>query len=411
MPWLVGTALLHSLAVTEKRGEFKSWTVLLAIIAFSLSLLGTFLVRSGILTSVHAFASDPARGKFVLMLLALTIVSSLVLYAIRAPEVRSRSSHNLLSRETMLLANNLLLVVAWVIVMLGTLYPLVIDFVGAGKISVGAPYFNLLFVPVMSVLALVMGFGIVSRWKNTEAAYFKQQLRVVAIVSVLFALAFPFLFDGQFNGKAFLGIMMASWIVGVTFKDLWQKSQNKKGLLFGFKQTGRSYKGMVLGHLGFAVTIVGITLVSQYNVERNVKLAPGDPVKVAGYLFTFKDITQRQGPNFNAYRATIDVTRGDKAVTTLHPEKRTYFAGGQTMTEAGIHPGLLRDLFVALGEPLQGDAWAVRIQYKPFVRWIWLGCIIMASGGLLAISDKRYRLKSSEKVRRAVGRSGAVKVS
>jgi len=402
MPWLVGTALIHSLAVTEKRGAFKSWTVLLAIIAFSLSLLGTFLVRSGVLTSVHAFASDPSRGQFVLALLGITMVGSLVLYAMKAPAVRSHVQFGFLSRETFLLINNLFLVVAWITVMLGTLYPLVLDFMGAGKLSIGPPYFNAVFAPLMSVLAVVMGFGMVSRWKNTEVSLFVQQLRWAALGSVLMALIIPFMLVGEFHIGVFLGTLFASWIIFVTLKDLWQKTSNKDGRLMGLVKINRSYMGMVLGHLGFAFTIVGVTFVSLESVERDLRMSPGDKVPVAAYEFEFRSISPYRGANFNADRAEVVVTESGSYVTTLYPEKRIYLSQGSPMTEAGIDAGLFRDLYVALGEPLEGDSWAVRIQIKPFVRWIWLGALVMAAGGLLAVSDRRYRITLRKNTPQAV---------
>ena len=399
MPWLVGTALIHSLAVTEKRGAFKSWTVLLAIIAFSLSLLGTFLVRSGVLTSVHAFASDPSRGQFVLGLLGISMIGSLVLFAIKAPDVRSRVQFSFLSRETFLLTNNLLLVVAWITVMLGTLYPLVLDFMGAGKLSIGPPYFNAVFVPLMSVLAVVMGFGIVSRWKNTEASLLVKQLRWLAFGSVLVALTVPFMLIGEFHAGVFLGVLLAAWIISVSLKDLWQKTSNSAGRLTGLIKINRSYMGMILGHIGFAFSILGVTLVSLESVERDLRMSPGDKVQVAAYEFEFRSIDPHRGANFNADRATIVVTKSGSEVAVLYPEKRIYLSKGMPMTEAGIDAGLFRDLYIALGESLGGDAWAVRIQIKPFVRWIWLGGLVMAAGGLLAISDRRYRISLRKKTK------------
>jgi len=392
MPWLVGTALVHSLAATEKRGAFKGWTVLLAIIAFSLSLLGTFLVRSGVLTSVHAFASDPARGQFVLGLLGISMIGSLVLYAIKAPEIRSKVQFSFLSRETFLLTNNLLLVVAWITVMLGTLYPLVLDFMGAGKLSIGPPYFNAVFVPLMSVLAVVMGFGIVSRWKNTEVSLLVQQLRWAAVGSVVVALLVPFMLIGEFHAGVFLGVVLAVWIISITLKDLWQKTSNRAGRLAGLLKINRSYMGMVFGHLGFAFTIIGVTLVSLESVERDIRMSPGDKVQVAAYVFEFKNIEPHPGANYTADRATIIVRKAGSEVARLYPEKRIYLSKGMPMTEAGIDAGLFRDLYIALGESLGGDSWAVRIQIKPFVRWIWLGGLVMAAGGLLAVSDRRYRI-------------------
>ena len=393
MPWLVGTALIHSLAVTEKRGVFKSWTVLLAILAFSLSLLGTFLVRSGVLTSVHAFASDPARGQFVLGLLGITLIGALGLYAWKVPEVRSRASHQFGSRETFLLANNVILVVAWITVMLGTLYPLILDFMGAGKLSIGPPYFNAVFSPLMAVLAIVMGFGVVAHWKQTQVSVFVQQLRWVAIGAVGAALVLPWLTFGEFKFAVFLGLLLALWIVGVTLKDILYKSRNSAGLVVGLRKLRRSYWGMVLGHLGFALMIVGAVVVSFESEERDVRMQAGDRVTLREYTFSLEGLRLVEGPNYRADQAVFRVMQGDEEVAVLLPEKRVYFSQTNPMTEAGIDPGLFRDLYVALGEPLGQGAWAVRIQVKSFVRWIWLGAIFMAAGGVLAVSDKRYRLQ------------------
>jgi len=398
MPWLVGTALIHSLAVTEKRGEFKGWTILLSIIAFSLSLLGTFLVRSGVLTSVHAFATDPTRGQFVLGLLGLTIISSFVLFALRAPQIRSRATHTLFSRESFLLVNNVLLVCAWVMVMLGTLYPLVLDFLGQGKLSIGPPYFNAMFAPIMSVLAVVLGFGLMSRWKDTDMKSLLKNLRVAAILSVLSALTVPFLIIDKFSFGVFCGVLLSSWIISVTVTDLLQKTRFR---LLGLRKLRPSYYGMMLGHIGFAVMIVGVSLVSLESQERDVRMAPGDSVTVAGYEFRFMNLRPIKGPNFNADRATFDVYKSGEFVTSLLPEKRIYFSQQNPMTEAGIDPGLFRDLYLAMGEPLDGDAWAIRVQYKPFIRWVWLGPLLMAFGGMLSVSDKRYRAKKAARIRTA----------
>ena len=392
MPWLVGTALMHSLAVTEKRGTFKSWTLLLAIIAFSLSLLGTFLVRSGVLTSVHAFASDPERGQFVLGLLAITIVSSLILYALRAPDMKSTAVHGLLSRESFLLINNVLLVCAWVTVMLGTLYPLVLDFIGAGKLSIGPPYFNAVFAPITSALAVVLGFGIISRWKQTEGALLIRKLWWVAAAALVAALAVPFIVTDHFRFGVFLGCFLASWITLASVQDLLDKTRNSQGRWFALKKLRPSYWGMVLGHIGFAVMIAGVALVSLESVERDIRMTVGDRASVAGYDFHFAKLQNVRGPNYHAQQAWFEVTQDGDSVSVLKPEKRVYFSQNNPMTEAGIDPGLFRDLYVALGEPLDSGAWAVRIQYKPFVRWIWLGALLMAAGGFVAISDKRYRL-------------------
>lgn len=393
MPWLVGAALIHSLAATEKRGVFKSWTVLLAILSFSLSLLGTFLVRSGVLTSVHAFASDPARGQFVLGLLGVTLFSSLLLYAYKVPQVRGRIHFSLLSKETFLLLNNVLLVVAWVTVMLGTLYPLVLDFIGGAKLSIGPPYFNALFVPLMSILSVLMAFGVVSRWKETSISLLIQKLRFVAVISVLVALLTPLVMFGEFHVWAFIGLLLFAWIVTVSISDILDKAKSSKGLIFGMKRLRASYYGMILGHIGFAVTLLGVALVSIESDERDVRMSIGDQLQVKSYLFVFDSLKHIEGPNYYADRASFSVfdAESKKQIATLEPEKRVYMAKQMPMTEAAIDPGLFRDLYVAMGESLDNGAWAVRIQIKPFVRWIWIGALFMGLGGILAVSDKRYR--------------------
>ncbi|KZY80825.1 hypothetical protein A3740_25775 [Oleiphilus sp. HI0068] len=280
--------------------------------------------------------------------------------------------------------------------MMGTLYPLVLDFIGAGKLSIGPPYFNAVFAPLMSILAIVMGFGVVGRWKNTELSLLIKQLRWVALSAVLIAFALPFILFEEFHVGAFFGSFLALWITGFTLKDVYQKSENKAGRIRGLRRLSRSYVGMTLGHLGFAFSILGVTLVSVESEERDIRMAPGEQVSVSGYNFVFESLDPYTGANYQADRATVRVTSvaSGNEVATLHPEKRVYFSKNSPMTEAGIDAGLFRDLYIALGEPLTDGAWAVRIQIKPFVRWIWLGTIFMALGGLFAISDRRYRLKS-----------------
>ncbi|MCP5326682.1 MAG: heme lyase CcmF/NrfE family subunit [Oceanospirillaceae bacterium] len=392
MPWLVGTALIHSLAVTEKRGAFKSWTLLLAIFAFSLSLLGTFLVRSGVLNSVHAFASDPGRGLFILALLTICIGGSLLLYAIKAPSVVTKVSFSWLSRESFLLMNNLLLVIVASMVLLGTLFPLIADFFFATKISVGPPYFNLFFVPMMSLLVILMNVGVVARWKKTSANVFVQSLWPAMAIAIIMCIAFPLVYGRELNYHVIWGVALCSWLIAGTLLDLWRKAQHSAGLVQGFKRIKPSYYGMVLGHLGVAVTAMGIAVVSNYTLEKDVRMVPGDSISLVNYEFKFDGVEKRQGPNYIADHGTIEVYDGTELYTVLHPQKRNYPVARNVMTEADIQPGLFRDLYVALGEPLENGAWAVRVHYKPYVRWLWLGAILMALGGLLAVSDRRYRL-------------------
>ncbi|NCF10322.1 MAG: heme lyase CcmF/NrfE family subunit [Gammaproteobacteria bacterium] len=389
MPWLVGTALIHSLAVSEKRNTFKNWTVLLAIFAFSLSLLGTFLVRSGVLTSVHAFASDPARGVFILAFLLLVIGGSLTLFAWRAPGVRSTGHFQLFSRETVMLSGNVLLVVAMGAVLLGTLYPLALDAFDLGKISVGPPYFNAVFVPLMAPLLFIMGFGPQLRWKQDDVNTQVRRFRYVLAVSVVAGILIPLVAYGSVTPGVGLGIALACWVVGGIAVDLGRRVRSARGL----RGVSNSYWGMTTAHTGLAVVTVGIVLTSAYSTERDVRMAPGDSLELAGYTFTFDSVDEVQGPNYasNFGHFTVSSADGD-VIAKLNPEKRIYRVQTMPMTEAGIDGGLFRDLFVAMGEPLGDGAWAVRIYHKPFIFWLWLGATLMGLGGILAASDRRYRL-------------------
>ncbi|WP_336315596.1 heme lyase CcmF/NrfE family subunit [Stutzerimonas stutzeri] len=401
MPWLVGTALIHSLAVTEKRGVFKSWTVLLAIAAFSLSLLGTFLVRSGVLTSVHAFATDPERGVFILVFLLMVVGGSLTLFALRAPVVKSQVGFGLWSRETLLLVNNLLLVVATAMILLGTLYPLLLDALSGAKLSVGPPYFNAMFVPLMAALMLTLGVGIMVRWKDTPVKWLLGMLTPVLITSVVLGGLGSLLF-GDFNWAVLAVSLLAAWVVIASVRDLLDKTRHK-GLLKGARSLAPSYWGMHLAHLGLAVCAIGVVLTSHQSSERDLRLAPGESLSLGGYEFVFEGTVHHEGPNFTSDKATIRVFDDEKQIATLHPEKRLYTVQQMPMTEAGIDAGFTRDLYVALGEPLGAGAWAVRVHIKPFVRWIWLGALMMGLGGALAASDRRYRVKVKTRVREALG--------
>ncbi len=395
MPWLVGTALVHSLAATEKRGVFKSWTLLLAIFAFSLSLLGTFLVRSGVLTSVHAFASDPERGLFILILLAITIGGSLTLFAIKAPNVQSESRFSWLSRETLILINNVFLTVMAMTVLLGTLYPLLLDALDGGKISVGPPYFNAVFVPIMGLMTLGLGVSISVRWRDTSIDRVIKALWKPALASLLIGIVFPFVYGSGFDFSVFLGISISLWIILTISLEFIGKFKHADNIFTKLKQLPMSYYGMMLAHLGVAVVAIGITLVSVYSEEQDIRMVSGDKVTLAGYEFEFKGTQKIQGANYTADRGQIVVRDGDSVITTLNPEKRHYSVKNNMMTEADIDQGVFRDLYVAMGEPLDGDAWAVRVHYKPFVRWLWYGGTLMALGGLVTVTDKRYRRKKS----------------
>ncbi|MBA2483239.1 MAG: heme lyase CcmF/NrfE family subunit [Nitrosomonas sp.] len=400
MPWLVGTALMHSLAVTEKRGSFKSWTVLLAICTFSLSLLGTFLVRSGVLTSVHAFATDPERGIFILIFLVIVVGLSLMLFAWRAPKVGLGGKFSFLSRESLLLSNNLLLMVAAGSVMLGTLYPLIVDSLGLGKLSVGPPYFEAVFVPIMSIAVFMMGVGPIARWKHMELPSLVVRLRWAFAVSLVTAVTVTFVM-GEWKLLVSFGLLLAFWVITTIFVNLMHrlKTSSEKNLFSKLAKQSRSYYGMHCAHFGVAVFIIGVTLVNGYETETDVRMEVGSNINVGGYDFRFNGVEDVVGPIYQSVMGNIDVIRDGDFFRSLHPEKRTYNASGMVMTEAAIDTGLFRDLYVALGEPLANDEWVVRIYHKPFVDWIWLGCFLMALGGILAVSDRRYRLAIREKLK------------
>ncbi|VAX06999.1 Cytochrome c heme lyase subunit CcmF [hydrothermal vent metagenome] len=394
MPWLAGTALMHSLAVTEKRGAFRSWTVMLALLAFSLSLLGTFLVRSGVLTSVHAFAADPDRGMFILVFLIIVIGGALVLYAWRAPTIFGGGRFDLISRESFLLGNNLLLTVLTFLILFGTLAPLIYDAMNWGKISVGFPWFNKMFLMLTPFLAILIGFGPLMRWKKTDGTKLMKQLRIAAIFSILVGLV-AFL-PAISNGSPLvpLGLFLAAWIISSHITGIYERLRHKNGIGSFFSDLagkGRSYYGMVLAHFGVALFIIGTTIVSNHSVERDLRMSLGESAEIGGYRFVFKGVTRSPGPNYTANRGEFQIFKDDVEVAVLEPEKRTYMAQTMPMTEAAIDWGLTRDLYVSLGENLGGGDWSVRLYYKPFMCWIWLGGLAMAFGGILAASDRRYR--------------------
>ncbi|WP_312769563.1 heme lyase CcmF/NrfE family subunit [Pseudoxanthomonas mexicana] len=387
MPWLVGAALIHSQAVTEKRGAFRGWTLLLAIAAFSLSLLGTFLVRSGVITSVHAFAADPSRGVFILVFLGIVIGSSLLLYAWRAPQLADDASEKSYfaasSRETLLLANNLLLAAACAMVLLGTLYPLIADALDLGKISVGPPYFSLLFTVLMAPLVALVPFGPLTKWQRDKASRLGAMLLPWLLLSIVLAVVAYFVAP-QGKLKAAAGILGAAWVGLGTVRFVWSR----------LRANGRftpEMLGMTLAHTGIAVFLVGALLVEALNVQRELAVKPGQTVEVGRWGFHFQGVDETQGPNYLSDRGHVQVLRDGRPVTLLHPEKRAYASGGQVMTEAGIRPGVLGDVYVAIGEPLGDGAWALRVHIKPFVRWIWLGAALMALGGFVTAADRRFR--------------------
>lgn len=389
--WLFGTALIHSLAVTEKRGIFKSWTVMLAILAFAGSLLGTFITRSGLLTSVHAFATDPERGVFILAILTLSVGGALLLFALRAPLLRGRFGFGILSREMLLLVNNLILVVSAASVFLGTLFPMVYQALTDDLISIGPPYFNAIFVPLMALLALVLGVGPISRWKKTSGRYLSTQLLWVGVISLGLGIALPLMITLEFGFGPTITIALALWILLSAVRDIKNKVANKKTLSAGLASLPLSYYGMQLAHLGVATMIVGAALTSVYSTEKSVLLSPGERMSLGGYAFEFVGAKPITGPNFRGMEATLEVYRGEEFLRELHPERRLYLASGTPSTEMAIDAGFWRDLFVTLGEEKGAAAWSMTIYVKPFVRWVWLGAIFMCLGGVVAAGDKRYR--------------------
>jgi cytochrome c-type biogenesis protein CcmF len=393
MPWLTGTALIHSLAVTEKRNLFKSWTTLLAIFTFSLSLLGTFLVRSGVLTSVHAFANDPERGLFILCLLGIIVGGSLLLFAWRGHRLTESMDFSLFSRESFLLLNNLLLVVICATILLGTLYPLILDTFNLGKISVGPPYFNTLFVPIGCLLIVFMSIGPMLKWKATEAKVIINQLKwplIASVVTLLLAIRFLETRDIA----VFVGICLALFLMVSVIQDAIKRIRDSNTKWY---KMSRGFWGMSIAHFGVAVTLLGITITSAFSIERDVRMKVGDSVIVGGYFFTLSQVASHSGPNYDSFIGQFSVVKNDQAIASLYPERRIYRSENRPFTETAIDINPWRDLYVALSEQLDTNDWAVRIYYKPFVRWIWFGAILMALGGLVGASDRRYR-KAEAKV-------------
>lgn len=399
MPWLVGTALIHSLAVTEKRDAFKVWTVLLSICAFSLSLLGTFLVRSGVLTSVHAFATDPRRGVFILLYLVVVIGGALLLFAWRAPKVGLGEKFDVVSRESMLLANNVVLVASAGSVLLGTMYPLLMDALGAGKISVGPPYFDAVFVAIMAPGLFLMGLGPLAKWKKASLPEIGTRLKVAAVISVISAVLVPFIM-GKMSLMVVVGVFLAFWVGSTSLILLTNRIKSRSvatpNLADNLKGIPLAFYGMLIAHLGIGVFILGVTLVKGYESEQDLRMDVNDVAKIGNLNFMFEGTQTIKGPNYESQQGTFTVTSNGKAVAILHPEKRFYPVQGSVMTEADISPGVIKDLYVSLGEPLENGAWSVRIYIKPFVQWIWAGAILMAVGGFCALADKRYRMRNKK---------------
>ncbi|HHW7570975.1 TPA: heme lyase CcmF/NrfE family subunit [Mannheimia haemolytica] len=397
MPWLAGTALIHSLAVTEKRGTFKAWTVLLAILAFSLCLVGTFLVRSGILVSVHAFASDPTRGLYILAYLVLVVGGSLLLYAFKGSEIKSLDNYERYSRETMLLINNILLMAFLSVVFLGTLLPLIHKQIGLGTISIGAPFFDQMFLILMVPFSFALGIGPLVKWRRDQVSVIRKPVIIVAILMALLGFGLPYLFRNTITVSVVLGTMMSVFIVLLSMYELHQRATHRHSFLSGIFKLSRSHWGMVLAHLGVAMTVFGIAFSQNFSIERNVRMNVGDKVEILDYQFEFKGIKITDGANYQGGTAELEITRNGKYEATLNAEKRFYTVSRMGMTEAAIDWGFTRDLYAALGEKLEDNSWAVRLYYKPFIRWIWIGGLFMALGGLLCMLDKRYRLRIENK--------------
>ncbi|MFT6349711.1 MAG: cytochrome c-type biogenesis protein CcmF [Psychromonas sp.] len=398
MPWLAGTALIHSLAASEKRGVFKSWTVLLAISAFSLSLLGTFLVRSGVLVSVHAFASDPTRGLFILTYLILVIGGSLLLYAVQASKVKSRGRYSFISRETMLLSNNILLIAALIVVLLGTLLPLVHKEMGLGSISIGEPFFNRIFTVLIVPFALFLGVGSLVRWQRQNLSDLFKPMVILLVVSTLLTLVFLLAFASHFTWLALLGVFLGMWILTGSCAEIYLRSTHRFSLWTGIRKLGNSHWAMTIGHAGLAVMVIGITMTQNFSIERDVKLRVGESVRFEHYNFHFDAVNDLQGKNYSGIVGQFTVKQDQKTIAVMEPEKRIYTVQKMPMTEAAIDPGFTRDLYIAMGEVLPDGAWAVRVYYKPFIRWIWFGPLMMSFAGILMMLDRRYRVKKVSKL-------------
>ncbi len=391
MPWLVATALLHSLAVTEKRGAFKAWTVILSIFAFSLSLLGTFLVRSGVIVSVHAFATDPARGVFILIFLCIVVGSALLLYSWRAARVTSDGTFALVSKETMMLVNNVLLMVAAGAVLYGTLSPVIHEALDMPKISVGPPYFNSVFIKLTLPLVFLIGIGPLARWKRDDPADLGRRLRLALLITAALGAVFVILISAPRSVMVVLGLTLAAWVTVTMAQAMLGRLATGSSKIRSIMRLPRGFVGMTIAHFGVAVFVVGVTIASTYSLETDVRMSAGETADLGGYDFEFLGVSEVPGPNYQADIGQFKVTRNGREIAMLKPEKRVYLRQEQPMTEAGIDAGFFRDLYVALGEPLPDGAWSVRLYYKPMVRWIWLGPLLMGLGGLVSVSDRRYR--------------------
>lgn len=396
MPWLAGTALIHSLAVTEKRSTFKAWTVLLAILAFSLCLLGTFLVRSGILVSVHAFASDPTRGLYILAYLVFVIGGSLLLYAFQGTKIKSLDNSQRYSRETLLLLNNVMLMAFLSVVFLGTILPLIHKQIGLGSVSIGAPFFNQMFLILMVPFAFILGIGPLVKWRRDQISAIRTPVMISLVMMIALGFGLPYLVGNRITATSVMGVMMSAIIVILSLYEMHTRATHRHSFLTGMLKLSRSHWGMVFAHLGVAMTVFGIAMSHNFSIEKDVRMREGDSVQILDYNFTFKGLKITDGANYQGDTADIEITRNGKLEATLHAEKRFYNVSKMGMTEAAIDWGFTRDLYAALGEQLDDGSWGLRLYYKPFIRWIWLGGVFMALGGLLCMLDKRYRIRVKE---------------
>ena len=396
MPWLAGTALIHSLAVTEKRSTFKAWTVLLAILAFSLCLLGTFLVRSGILVSVHAFASDPTRGLYILAYLVFVIGGSLLLYAFQGSKIKSLDNYQRYSRESLLLLNNVMLMAFLSVVFLGTILPLIHKQIGLGSVSIGAPFFNQMFLILMVPFAFILGIGPLVKWRRDQISAIRTPVMISLVMMIALGFGLPYLVGDRITATSVMGVMMSAIIVILSLYEMHTRATHRHSFLTGIFKLSRSHWGMVFAHLGVAMTVFGIAMSHNFSIEKDVRMREGDSVQILDYNFTFKGLKITDGANYQGGTAEIEITRNGKQEAILHAEKRFYNVSKMGMTEAAIDWGFSRDLYAALGEQLDDGSWGLRLYYKPFIRWIWLGGLFMALGGLLCMLDKRYRIRVRE---------------
>lgn len=398
MPWLGGTALLHSLIVTEKRGVFKAWTIMLAIFTFGLSILGTFLVRSGVITSVHSFAADPRRGLFILAILGIVVGFGLAMFAWRGWRLTQESHYQLKSRETLFVINNVIILVATIMVVIGTLYPMLADAFKLGQVSVGEPYFNALFVPLTWLLLLFLGLGPMSRWKKDTRPFLGIGVAILTSCAVLSAIISYLLADFVKVNVA-VSVALCLWVFVWILIDIKDKTRHAKTFTQGLKRLNMSFWGMHIAHLGILLTVLGVAFTTSLSIEKDIAMTEGETVMIQGYEFKLVDFHAVRGANFDATQAEVQVTKQGKFVTTLYPEKRHYVVSQMPMTEASIQYNPLRDLYMALGEPIidgnqtefTTNKWAVRIYVKPAVRWVWWGSAVMVFGAFVAMLDKRYR--------------------